>query len=204
MYPDFISHYHLPDRPPFLSLSDLEGGIDDQIFQNMLNRHKWDENYNRRFGLDYLKTRVSVENKLRDLFIRRGGKPKRQYPIYFVLGESKWFQHLNTGHRVIQIPISELPNKSVSVTFPDSYITMTNSKKPYYEKVYFISEIQDFLSEYGIPKDEVPKTYEKYWEGDLEKYYEVQVWDDEILRPYDFFMQKNEEFKTEAISHYRK
>ena len=184
MYPDFISHYHLPDRPPFLSLSDLEGGIDNQIFQDMLNRHKWDETYNRRFGLNYLETRVSVENKLRDLFIRRGGKPKRRYPIYFVLGESKWFQHLNTEHKVIRIPISELSNKSVSVTFPDSYMAMTNSKMLYYEKVYFISEIQDFLSEYGLPKDEVPKTYENYWKGDFERYYEVQVWDSDLLKIY--------------------
>lgn len=61
---------------------------------------------------------------------------------------------------------------------------MTNSKKPYYEKVYFISEIQDFLAEYGIPKDEVPKTYEQYWERDFEKYYEIQVWDNEVLKPY--------------------
>ena len=102
-----------------------------------------------------------------------GGNPKRQYPIYFVLGESKWFQYLNAEHRVIQTPISELPNQSVSVTFPDSYVAMTNSKKPYYEKVYFISEIQVFLSEYVMPKDEVPKTYERYWEGDFEKYYGV-------------------------------
>ena len=184
MYPDFISHYYLPDRPPFLSLSDLRGGVDNKIFQDMLNRHKWDDKYNRRFGLNYLQKRVSVENRLRELFIGRGGKPKRQHPIYFVLGESKWFKYLNTEHRVIRIPISKLPDKSVSITFPDSYITMTNSGKPYYEKVYFISEIQKILSEYGIPKDELPETYENYWEGEFEKYYEVQVWDDKILSTY--------------------
>jgi len=184
VYPNFITHYYLSDRLPFLSLSDLEGDINNPVFQEMLNRHASDQSYNRRFGTNYLKTRISVENKLRDLFIQRGGRPKRQYPIYFVLGESKWFQHLNAKHKEIRIPISELPDESVSVTFSDSYITMTDNSKLYYEKVYFISEAKSFLSQYGVPKDKVPENYDRYWEGNFEKYYEVQVWDDEVLKPY--------------------
>jgi hypothetical protein len=81
----------------------------------MLNRHKSDPHYHRRFGIDYLKTRMMVEKKLRDCFVARGGKPNRKYPVYFVLGESKWFHSLNGNHVSVQIPISALPNDRVSV-----------------------------------------------------------------------------------------
>ena len=182
---DKITHYYLKDKKPFQTLSDLENNTSHTIFQDMLNRHKSDKNYNRRFGINHLDTRKSVENKLRELFIKRGGKPTRQYPIYFVLGESKWFQHLNTDHQYIQIPISELPKDKVSITFPDSYLTMSAKEKPYFEKIYFLDEIDEMTTRHGLPKDHIPKSYEKYWEGDFEHYYEVQVWDDEILTLYE-------------------
>lgn len=181
---EYITHYHLSDRPPFLSLSDLEGDTTNPIFQKMLNRHKTDVNYNRRYGVNYLEIRMAIEERLRKCFIDRGGKPTRKYPIYFVLGESKWFHFLNSNHECIKIPISDLPKESVSVTFPDSYVTMSSREKPYFEKVYFLSEMQEFISEYGIPDDRLPESYDRYWEGDFELYYEVQVWDDKILQPY--------------------
>lgn len=184
MNPEIITHYHLSGRQPFLSLSGLNSNVESPIFQEMLNRHKTDTGYNRRYGVDYLNIRRQVEEKLRKRFIERGGKPKRQYPIYFVLGESKWFQSINDNQVKVQIPICDLPNDRVSITFPDSFLAMTATHKPYFEKVYFLNEINELIAEYGRPKDEVPETYEKYWEGDFELYYEVQVWDDEILLPY--------------------
>lgn len=176
-----ITHYYLSDRKPFLSLSDIGEDTSNPIFQEMLNRHKTDPAYNRRFGLNYLNTRMSVEDKLRNCFIKRGGKPERKHPIYFVLGESKWFENLNGSHKSIQLPIEELPQDKVSITFPDSYLSMTAKDKPYYEEVYFLDEIEEVISKYGTPQDNVPKSYDKYWEGDFEIYYEVQVWSDSIL-----------------------
>ena len=182
---DVITHYYLIDKQPFLSLSDLDGDTNSPTFKEMLNRHKFDPQYNRRFGLNYLETRKRVEEQLRDLFIKRGGNPSREYPIYFVLGESKWFKNLNEKHIEIQIPISELPRDKVSITFPDSYLTMTACDKPYYKKVHLINEVDEIISKYGLPDDAVPETYEKYWEGDFEHYFEVQIWDDNILKKYE-------------------
>lgn len=181
---DKIYHYYLPDRAPFLSLSELKDGEENPIFKKLLTRHKHINGYNRRFGTNYLKTRKAVEEKLRCKFIERGGMPKRMFPIYFTLGKSAWFENFNAEHQIIEIPISELPLASVSITFPDSYITMTDQTKPYYEKVYFINEIEALTSKYGLAKDHAPNTYKRYWEGDFEHYYEVQVWDDEVLRKY--------------------
>jgi len=87
MSPAFATHYHLSNRQPFLSLSDLEGDSEHPVFQEMLTRHKHDPGYRRRFGQGYLKTRRLCEDKLRRLFQARGGLPKRGHPYYLVLGE---------------------------------------------------------------------------------------------------------------------
>ena len=179
-----IYHYYLPDRGPFLSLSDLPDEADNPIFKELLTRHKQVSSYNRRYGVEYLKTRKIVEEKLRTLFVERGGCPNKKHPIYFTLGESTWFKKLNAEHAELSIPISKLPEYAVSITFPDSYIAMTDQSKPYFEKVYFLSEIPEIISKYGLPTNEPPKTYEKYWEGSFEHYFEVQVWDSEILKQY--------------------
>ncbi|WDE95267.1 hypothetical protein PQO03_05975 [Lentisphaera profundi] len=179
-----IYHYYLKDRKPFLSLSDLPDGVNSEVFKSMNNRHKSVHGYNRRFGTSYLDTRKKVESKLRELFIKRGGKVTREFPIYFTLGKSEWFKNLNSEQLEISIPIDQLPKNSLSITFPDSYIAMTDSSKPYFEKVYFLSEIDQLIHEYGEANDFVPNSYERYWEGSFEHYYEVQVWDSEILERY--------------------
>lgn len=80
----FITHYHLADRQPFLTLSELEAGKDNDIFKSLQGRHKCDPSYKRRYGRDYIDMRQKIEDTLRHLFIARGGKPTREYPLYFV------------------------------------------------------------------------------------------------------------------------
>jgi len=184
MIPNFITHYHLSDRDPFLSLSDLDSDIEHPVFTEMLNKHKEDAAYRRRYGKKYLKMRKDSETKLRGLFEARGGKPKRRYPLYFVLGESKWFRSLNEKHTEVRIPISELSADTTSITFPDSFMAMHSKDKPYHEKVYLLSELGEVVRLYGLPNVQVPKSYEKYWEGDFEIYIEVQIWDNHIVEPY--------------------
>jgi len=184
MIPDYVTHYHLSDRQPFLSLSDLDGGIEHPIFAEMLNKHKRDSNYSRIYTRKYLDIRKRVETKLRALFEERGGKPKRVHPFYCILGDSNWFRFLNRDHEQIRIAIADLPEESTSLTFPDSFVAMSRKEKPYFEQVYFLSELESLVAAHGIPKDEVPVSYEKYWQGDLEKYIEVQIWDDAVSETY--------------------
>ena len=184
MTPNYISHYYLADRAPFLSLSDLEGDIHNPAFVEMLNKHKTDEGYMRRYGKIYLETRKRCESKLRDIFLSKGGKPSRLNPYYCVLGSSDWFLGLNDMHREIRIPIAELDERLVSLTFPDSLITMTDQIKPYYEKVYLLSELDELINSFGLPNSVAPSTYEKYWEGDFEHYIEVQIWCDSLVNRY--------------------
>ena len=96
--PDYITHYYLAEHQPFLSLSELNPKEYSSVFDELLNRHKTDPDYHRRYGRNYINKRKTIEDTLRSHFVKRGGKPTRKYPFYFVLGESLWFKHLNQNH----------------------------------------------------------------------------------------------------------
>jgi hypothetical protein len=176
--PTFACHYYLPDRGPFRSLSDLASGADNPIFQELLTRHTVDPKYRRRFGSDYLCRRKTIEAELRQLFLERGGKPVRETPFYMTLGESPWFKGLNEQHREVRIPLSELNPQTTSVTFPDSFITMSKPDKAYFRKVFTLPEIPDVVKEFGLPVTDRSVDYEGYWRTDFEFYIELQVWEE--------------------------
>lgn len=136
--PTFITHYFLRTKEPFLNLSELPSGSQNPIFKEMLNLHKKDEGYKRRYGEGYLDTRVKTESILRQRFIERGGKPKDPFPVYFVLGESIWFKNLNANHDEVKFDLLDLSQDVVSFTYLDSFISINNPTKPYHNQVYLL------------------------------------------------------------------
>ena len=182
--PDFVTHYYLADRQPFLTLSELELDEGSAVFEELKNRHEHDSRYRRRYGSGYLATRRKIESRLWQLFMSRGGKPKRKYPFYFVLGECSWFKGLVEEHREIRIAIDRLNPETISFTYPDSYVALSREGKPYYGKVFLLSELRSVVDRYGLPEDTSPADYRNYWTGDFEKYIEVQLWDNETIQPF--------------------
>lgn len=176
--PAFATHYFLPEKGPFRSLSDIPLGDEDPVFRELLIRHTVDAQYRRRFGADYLRKRRAIESELRGLFINRGGVPIRHAPYYLTLGESRWFKGLNDQHKELRIELVKLNPKTTSVTFPDSFVSMTRQDKPYYRKVYFLHELPHVVETYGFPRDDAEVTYEEYWRTDFEVYVELQIWEE--------------------------
>ena len=184
MIPNFITHYYLADRQPFLTLSELEEGKDSPVFQNLQILHKQDPGYQRRYGKNYIDTRKKIEDALRLLFIKRGGKPKRKYPFYFVLGQSTWFKHLIRGQLEIRIQLDLLNPATTSFTYPDSYVALSRNDKPYHNKIFLLHELEEIIKKYGMPVDDTSLNYQRYWQGDFEKYIEFQIWEDSIVKPF--------------------
>ena len=182
--PKFITHYCLPDRQPFLTLSELTADEEESIFENLRNRYRYDSSYRRRYGKDYLDHRREIENKLRCLFVNCGGEPVRRYPFYFVLGKSRWFENLNEGHVALQLDIASLNPATTSFTFPDSYIALSRCDKPYHGRVFLLHELKDVVERHGLPDNSKPLNYQNYWKGDFEKYIEFQIWEDKIVQPF--------------------
>ena len=75
----------------------------------------------RPFGPGYMDLRRRTEARLRELFVAAGGKPERQAPRYFVLGDSRWYEGLAEKMDHVQLPLSALPPGQTSFTYPDSF-----------------------------------------------------------------------------------
>jgi len=179
--PTIITHYYRKGSVPFRSLSTLADDEAVELMKSMCD----DTIFGARFKepAHYLENRRRSEKWVREEFKSKGGCPVLDYPIYFVLGESRWLiDHSpdKTLHCEIQIPLSEFEEGDVSFTYPDSMISFWfGNEKPieYYlaelhGKVFTRGEILAIVKEKGDP--------EKDWHTNLPPtlapYIEAQVW----------------------------
>jgi hypothetical protein len=164
-----------------------------RIIHALAERRKTEPRYKRIFGKVYMAFRHDTEKRLRELFISAGGKPERLVPHYFVLGESLWFSGLYPETKYVTLPIDKLSPLTVSFTYPDSGIAMGMGTKyglppepvrPYHNRVYRISELDEVVTTYGLPDASPDEGYENYHHKKFEKYIEVQLWTDDPIRQF--------------------
>jgi hypothetical protein len=142
---------------------------------------------------NYLSFRKQVERKLRDDFLRKGGRTIENYPIYLVLGRPRWTQVSADPKTIastdeIIVPLSILSAEDVSFTYPDSMVSaiITAERNPeYYEhdyhgRVFTLEEIKKIIEQKGLPGEE--------WQTKMPKHYahyvEAQVWNRQVLVDY--------------------
>ena len=189
--PKFVTHYHLADKPPFLSLSDLAEVELATIMQDLQQRRA-SSGLKRVFGPRYMQLRRLTEARLYDLFRQAGGIPERRAPRYFVLGSSQWYRGLAPNTREVVLPLAHLPTEVTSFTYPDSFTAMAFGPqfglplepRPYHEQVFRLPQLKDVVTKYGLPADETEGLYDGYAYRPFEKYIEVQVWSDEPIGPF--------------------
>jgi hypothetical protein len=189
--PLFATHYYLGSRRPFLNLSDLPEAELVRVLSE-LNEQGAATSSKRIFGRRYMALRRLTEAKLRRLFIEAGGQPERHAPHYLILGQSEWFKGLSPDTQELRIPLSQLPTRVTSATYPDSFTAMAYGPqfnlpyepKPYHERAFRLEELPALIQEYGLPSDEDEHGYEGYSQRPFEKYIEIQVWSDAPLRSF--------------------
>jgi hypothetical protein len=189
---DYLIHAYRRGADPFRSLSALS---DMEAMQRMKDLYVEGAVFWERFKdpAQYLQARRKVEQWLRREFMAKGGKPQAPYPIYMVLGRSKWIQTmLDAGTLAttieIQVPLSIFRECDVSFTYPDSMVSfMLNNERPsecylpeYHGKVFTLSEIRSIVEANGLPGYK--------WGTDLPShlgnYIEAQIWDHKPLLAY--------------------
>ena len=188
-----LLHIYKKDSKPFQTLSLLSNEEAERMMRSLYVEGStfWERFKNPR---EYLGFRKTIEEKIRKEFIRKGGKPKVKYPIYCILGKSKWLENgpdeftLKTT-AMIEIPFSLCKCEEVSFTYPDSMVsTLIENEKnmDYYDpdlhgKVFTYEEIKKVIEERGYPgykwKTKMPEHFANY--------IEAQVWN------YDTFSQYN-------------
>lgn len=187
--PQFVTHYHLADRRPFLNLSDVDPESLDSVLTE-LETLGADGRSHRRFGPRYISLRRSTEALLREQFVARGGHPIRHSPHYFVLGESPWFRNLYDEVAEVRIPLDHLPAEATSVTWPDSIASMgllsqyglATACGPQYGRVFLLDELDELIATHGLPAGDPPISYDGHQHKGFEHFIEVQLWTDEPLR----------------------
>lgn len=185
--PSVITHYHSRADHPFQNLSDVNSNELAKVLEKLNQRKANNPNYKRIFGKKYVDFRLKTEAKLRNLFKARGGKPERQSPHYFVLGECPWFSGLYPDPETVTLDWRSLAREAASFTYPDSFVSMRlgpeyglppDPLQPYHERVFFLDELADVVEAHGLPDGSVDDEYEGYHKRKFEKYIEVQVWSD--------------------------
>jgi hypothetical protein len=113
-------------------------------------------------------------------------------PHYFCLGECPWFRGLSPDMRALAVPLSALPDRVTSFTYPDSLVSMgfgpqfglPDAPRPYHGRAFRMTELPGVVEEFGLPTVDRDVEYVDYWRRPLEVFIEVQVWSDTPLQPY--------------------
>ena len=177
MIPDFLCHYYEADDGPLRNLSDLPELEAEAVLQGI--RLRGDRFASQRAD-DYLTVRRSLEDRVRELFIVKGGKPKGLRPHYFILGECAWLKSWYQHGCELRVPLAAFHAQGISFTYGDTFPAMRfMDGNPTRGQVYTLTELSALVQQYGLPQ---------VWnvDGKLgpDRYIEAQVWEDEPLQRY--------------------
>jgi hypothetical protein len=175
-----LTHYYPQDSQPFQTLSSL---TDQEALTVMYSLRDRPGSVYRRFQnpTHYWQQRQTVEQWLRQEFIKKGGRPNTLYPHYFVVNRSLWIEEGYNGQsRSIQIPLATFAAHHVSFTYPDSMISywlqsqynQAFHQPAYHGQVLSYDELLPIIQNFGIPRDEWRNCPERKY--DL--FIEAQVW----------------------------
>jgi hypothetical protein len=175
--PGFLCHYYEASRGPFLNLSHLQPGEAERLLDGI--RAGGDVFASKRSG-DYLQIRRGLEDKVRRLFIEKGGQPRRERPHYLILGSCPWLKTRYREGCELRMPLAAFGSDIVSFTYGDTFPAMRYPDgKPYRGQVYTLAELPKIVRLYGLPQEWNPDG-----QSGPDRYIEAQVWDDEPLRPF--------------------
>lgn len=122
---------------------------------------------------NYYPKRLRTEKWLYDWFIKLGGEPATEHPLYFVVNGSDYLDDWFDKGRIIKLPLGRIRSEHVSFTFGDSMARMDSPER----KDPFTKETLQHLMEAQ------PGGMDSFFR-DIEKQYayiEAQLWDDSYL-----------------------
>jgi hypothetical protein len=189
---DHLIHFYRIGTEPFQSLSALSDRDAVQIMKDYYVEGSvlWG-----RFKDpgQYMRTRRQIEHWLHQEFIAQGGAPQESFPIYMVLGRSKWLLAAADPATLattaeIQVPLSLFRECDISFTYPDSMISvpMANQKESeyylpdYHGKLFTLSEICSIVESDGLPGENWGTNLPSF----MPNFIEAQVWNHKALQEY--------------------
>ena len=176
----YLYHYYDKTIGAFRNLSDLPIEQAKSVLDTIKTTKPNSQTAQRHDN--YVEYRRNCETILRTEFAKKGGQISRTAPHYMVVEHSPWLYSWYENCEYIKIPIEEFDINTISFTYGDSMPTFSdkiNDGKEYRKKLYTYKEILDIIKKYGLPQD---------WNNDgkfgPERYIEVHIWSDEIIKKY--------------------
>ena len=181
--PEFITHYYLPDKQPFLNLSDLSDEAKRPVLED-LEQRRLAGKMKRYFPDWYFPQRKEAESNLFEACVAKGGQPKRKAPHYFTLGRSKGIEMgYNHNFKTVELPISLIEKEVLFTigdtlwTFSKSYTSQVTWENEWYQgKLYNYQETKEVLTQLNLDVEN-PVSLKKYKTPCVE----ALIWSDEIL-----------------------
>jgi hypothetical protein len=179
MVPDFLSHYYDASTGPFRSLTDLDPLAAESLQESIRASRK--EFFASQRKSDYVAVRRELESRVRQLFTRKGGRPRRLRPLYAVLGSCPWLLDWYPNGRELRVPLAQLSPEVISFTYGDTFPAMRiQDDMPFRGQVYTLAELPDLIDRFGLPQEVNPDG-----RRGPERYVEAQIWSDEFLDSVD-------------------
>lgn len=166
----FAYRFYGKGTDPTDTISNLgEGELADMIYRN-----KSQEEIK-----ELISYRKAKENMMYKMFLRKGGKPKIKYPLYFAIFDKMPDEHSikdrHPNSDMIRIPVNKFDYNTISFTYGLSYYALQRKDNhPTRRKLYMLDEINDIINEYGL----IP--YNQYTDDHM--FVELQVWETDILK----------------------
>ena len=178
----YLYHYFEKERGPFLTVSDLPYDNAVKVFEefkttnsNMVPPHiEW-----------FLTRRKELENTVRDLFIKKGGKPTRLFPHYMTVEVAPCMNTWYLAPDSLKISINEFDVNTISFTYGDMFPIFNpnlDGGEEYRNNVYRFDEVVELIDKYGYPQETENKPNAPV--GHLLKYIEAHIWCDDVPMRY--------------------
>jgi hypothetical protein len=176
----YLYHYYDKRSGPFKSITALSESEAKEVFDRV--RAERPGSFGAQRDETYIEKRRSCEALIRNEFIKKGGIVEVDPPYYMVVEHCPWLYSWYEEPDYIKIPIEEFDLKKISFTYGDSMPTFSprvNDGKEYRKRLYTYEEILGIIDKYGLPQE---------WNADgthgPERYIEVHVWSEEVIRKF--------------------
>jgi len=185
--PNYITHYYYPDKEPFLNLSALGEAERHEVIKE-LNERRAQGITQRGFPDWYMPQRLDSEREMLAILKKKGVVPERQYPHYFVLGNSSFFEKFyNRQYKIIRIPIEAFAPNEITFTPSDSLWCIGKVLQPdtawksmwFDQQLFSYSEICEILIEHEVDVSDAEslKKFRAF-------FVEAQVWNDRVVEEF--------------------
>lgn len=172
-----LHHYYERDLGPFRNLSDLPAEEAEAVQQRLRERGNV---FASQRSADYLSVRRGLEDRARELFAGKGGRPVRARPHYMTLGPCPWLLDWYREGQELVIGLDQFDAAALSFTYGDLFPAMRLAgQRPYWGQVYTLEEIGAVIEEHGLPQE-----WNADGAGGPERYIEAQIWDGTPLSDY--------------------